>query len=205
MQRWLIGLVTALGIVFLLYILMAELIKSNLDIPKKKDDFKLIDIVLVEEEDPLKIRVRQKPKKKPPPKEPPPPQIQKISQLNKPLIKRLDLKIERPTINNLGDVFIGPGGGPSSDGDAIPEIQMTPIYPEEALTRGTEGSVTFIFTISVDGTPKDLKVVEPSDRIFVRNARRSIRRWRFKPKIVNGKPVEQPGMTYTLEFELEKK
>ena len=59
------------------------------------------------------------------------------------------------------------------------------------------------FTISRAGTVKDPRVVayEPST-IFNKAALRAIKKWKYNPKIENGKAVEQPGIAVRLRFAL---
>ncbi|WP_352311523.1 energy transducer TonB, partial [Psychrobacter sp. W2-37-MNA-CIBAN-0211] len=41
-------------------------------------------------------------------------------------------------------------------------------------------------------------------RLFDREAIRALKKWKYKPKIVDGKPLRQSGMTVQLDFTLEK-
>ena len=98
------------------------------------------------------------------------------------------------------------GGGfsmASADGDAVPMVRVPPQYPERALQRGIEGRVLIEFTISKSGSVKDAKVVayEPS-KIFNKAALKAVKQWKYNPKIVNGKPVEQPGVRIAIPFKL---
>ena len=98
------------------------------------------------------------------------------------------------------------GGGfsmASADGDAVPMVRVPPQYPERALQRGIEGRVLIEFTISKSGSVKDAKVVayEPS-QIFNKAALKAVKQWKYNPKIVNGKPVEQPGVRIAIPFKL---
>ena len=57
---------------------------------------------------------------------------------------------------------------------------------------GTEGYVKFELLIGTDGSVLDVKVTGAfPGRIFVRNAVRAAWRWKFKPHIVDGVPVER--------------
>jgi protein TonB len=60
------------------------------------------------------------------------------------------------------------------------------------------------FTISTAGTVKDVEVVasEPGS-IFDRAAVQAVRKWKYNPKILDGKPVERPGVKVRLDFEME--
>jgi protein TonB len=57
---------------------------------------------------------------------------------------------------------------------------------------GTTGFVVVAFTLSVEGVPQDISIIESSPpRVFDQSARRAVSRWRFQPVLVNGQPVER--------------
>ena len=61
------------------------------------------------------------------------------------------------------------------------------------------------FTVTENGSVSDATVVDAAPkRIFNRAALRAIKKWKYKPKIVNGKPVRQPNQKTKLDFTLEK-
>ncbi len=95
-------------------------------------------------------------------------------------------------------------GGAPSDSDVIPLVRVLPQYPPRAASRGIEGWVIVEFTISAAGTVKDPVVVDshPS-AIFNRAMLRAIRKWKYKPKIVDGVAVERIGVRVRQNFELE--
>ncbi len=96
-------------------------------------------------------------------------------------------------------------GGIPQDTEAFPLVRMEPRYPRRALQRGIEGFVDLEFTISETGNVEDARVVnaEPG-HIFDGAALRAIKKWKYKPMVVDGKPVKRHGVTVTLEFELEE-
>ena len=68
---------------------------------------------------------------------------------------------------------------------------------------GTEGYVKFEVLIGTDGRVLDVNVTEAAPgRIFVRNAVRAVRRWKFKPRVVDGVAVERWAKT-SIVFELD--
>jgi protein TonB len=97
---------------------------------------------------------------------------------------------------------IGRSGG--ADRDAVPLVRIEPDYPMQARQRGQEGWVVLEFTISTAGTVKDVEVVasEPGS-VFDRAAVQAVRKWKYNPKVVDGKPVERSGMKVRLDFEME--
>jgi len=75
---------------------------------------------------------------------------------------------------------------------------------ESTRTVGLEGSVVLEFTITVDGTTKDIVVVESSPPgLFDQVAVETLAKWRYKPKIENGQPVERRGVKTRIVFQLE--
>jgi protein TonB len=86
-----------------------------------------------------------------------------------------------------------------------PAQQLTaasPEYPPTAYRSRTQGWVEVQFTVNTDGSVSDAKVVsaEPS-RIFNNAALSAVKRWTFKPRMVNGQPaVEQ--VTRRIEFKM---
>ena len=68
---------------------------------------------------------------------------------------------------------------------------------------GTEGYVRCEVLIGPDGSVLDVKVLEAAPgRLFVRNALRAVRRWKFKPRIVDGVAVERWATT-SIVFQLD--
>ncbi len=92
----------------------------------------------------------------------------------------------------------------SQSGFATPIVRIQPNYPVDAARDGIEGWVQLQFTIDASGKVRDVEVVDAQPkRIFDREARRAMLRWKYKPTLVNGKPVEQSGMSVVLEFKLD--
>lgn len=202
MQRLLIGIGIGGGITFGLFVLMAFLVKSELQPPEKSDD-SIVEFVIAAPEEDVRTRDRRLPKPPPPPKTPPPQQVRKVAKIQKPTTK-LNLNLGKfDAAVNTGTYLGNVGGGNLSDGDAIPMVIIEPRYPRKAAMEGIEGWVRFEFTVAPDGSPMNVKVVDAKPkRIFERDARKAIYKWKFKPRVIDGKAVEQPNMRYTMEFKL---
>ncbi len=204
MQRLIIGLGVGGGVTFSLFILMAYLIKADVR-PPIAEKIPSIQLNMVEPDDDINLLERRMPKKPQPPKNPPPPQTQRIAKAERPKVQSMNLNMERMDVAIAGSgLYLGPpGGGNMGDGEAIPMVIIQPRYPRKAAMEGIEGWVKFRFTISPDGTPIDVELIDAQPRrIFERDARRAIYKWKFKPNVVDGVAVIQKNMVYTMQFQL---
>ena len=170
---------------------------------------KLLDFVRVEPNDYVRVKERRLPRKPPPPKRPPPPPKLQV---------QTDVAVETSALDiDLPDIEVGFGGsgpylgvwrgparaGPNRDGDVIPIVRIAPQYPRQALLEGIEGWVRLEFIINPDGSVAKPNVQEADPpRIFNTSALRAILRWKFKPRIVDGKAVPRRGQQ-VIEFKLE--
>jgi TonB family protein len=86
--------------------------------------------------------------------------------------------------------------------ELYPTARVPPQYPERAARRRVEGVVELQVRVNPDGTVADATVIrsEPPG-LFDEASLRAIRKWKFKPKIVDGKAVEATGVQ-RITFEL---
>ena len=102
-----------------------------------------------------------------------------------------------PGITSLTGELVSTGGD-----EAIPLFRIDPDYPRKAARAGKEGWVKIEFTITEHGTVINPVVVEARPRrTFNRSALAAIRKWQFKPKHANGKPVSRKA-SQVIEFSL---
>ena len=65
-------------------------------------------------------------------------------------------------------------------GQLAPAQKMPPIYPAKALSQGIEGYVIVEFSLALDGSVKDARVVDAKPRrYFKRAALRAIKQWKY--------------------------
>lgn len=87
----------------------------------------------------------------------------------------------------------------------IVEAELTrsaaPVYPERCArsARAVE-QVTLNFDVTANGRAANTRVVSSTNDCFEAEALRTIARWRFSPKTINGTPVLDAGKTATLNF-----
>lgn len=84
----------------------------------------------------------------------------------------------------------------AADDRLIPLIRVQPEYPQTAADRGLEGVVEIYLHIAADGTVTEA-TVRHSDPpgVFDQAALDAVRKWTFKPKVVDGQPVPHSGLS----------
>lgn len=202
-MRYMISLVLGIIVAGLLFALMDALISGSDRGQVTARDVKFVDFIRVKRDETTRTKERQVPEKPEPPKKPPPPQLAAQQQDTRPTPPELNINMP-----NIGASFAGTGpylgnpfaGAATGDGEVIPIVQIEPQYPREALMKCIGGVVNLRFTILEDGSVEDPSVVSSDPpRLFDRSALRAIVRWKFKPRIVDGRPVKREA-TLPLEF-----
>lgn len=96
---------------------------------------------------------------------------------------------------------VGPG---LSDGNAIPIVLVQPQYPSRAASRGIEGYVLVGFSIAPSGAVINPEIVEASPPgVFDRAALNAVKKFKYKPKVIDQQPVAVDGLLHRIVFELE--
>ena len=113
------------------------------------------------------------------------------------------INIAPPTVSANTDIG-GPGGMNIAEGDYLPIVRVAPVYPARALSRGLEGFVDLSFTVTTTGTVKDPIVLQSTSSLFERAAIRAVLKFKYKPRVVDGVPVDVPGVKTRISFQLEE-
>ena len=92
--------------------------------------------------------------------------------------------------------------------DPLPIYKPAPRYPRRAMARGIEGYVVVEFTITTNGSVKNPSVVGGYDHsgvptdIFDRAALSAVERFKYRPPLSEGQPVERHGVRNRITFRL---
>ena len=98
------------------------------------------------------------------------------------------------------------GAGPPQllENEVIDIIKIGPAYPFIALTQGIEGYVIVEYGVTAYGTTSDSRIIEARpDNIFNQSSIDAVAKFKFKPRVVNGTPVETRGLRNKFVFELK--
>ena len=195
--RYVFGVVLGLVTTFVLFMIMQSVIKSDRNPFTDGFDGKIVDIVRLDEDQEIEVKKR-KPPKPPPPDEPPPdmPKPDFDSSLD-------STGVDIGAVDVNVDLNVGGVGGFSSDGEYLPIVKVAPVYPRRAQTRGIEGYVLLEFIVTKTGAVANPTVIEASPPgIFDRAAINAALKFKYKPKVVNGEPIDVAGVRNRITFEL---
>jgi protein TonB len=191
-----VGSVVTLSLIFVMHLLIEH---AEDAISKEGDKFQL-DFVRVKKNETLNTEDLTPEKPQKPPEVPPetPPQDSDVVDPNAPTIN-----IPAPEVSATVDIG-GPGGMNIAEGDYLPIVRVAPVYPARALSRGIEGYCDMSFTVTTTGTVADPIVTFSTSSLFDRAATRAVLKFKYKPRVVDGVPVDVPGVTTRIRFQLEK-
>jgi protein TonB len=117
-----------------------------------------------------------------------------------------DLNIDRSQVQMDTGLELSNASISATDGDYLPLVAIAPQYPTRAAQRGIQGWCLVSFTVDGLGNvvEETITVVdaEPAN-IFDRSSERAAARFKFQPRVVDGKGVEVAGVQYLFRYELE--
>ena len=200
LSRLVIAIILAAFVTLGLFFLMQSLIQSGgsalTDAPKGS----VLDFVRVKKEEAVQKKDR-KPKKPPKPKEPPPDMAP--PQMDAPSPESATSGMDFGADIGADISLEGGLALESGDGEFLPIVRVAAVYPRRALQRGIEGYVDVEFTVSKLGSVTNPKVIQASPAgIFDQAALDATLKYKYKPRVVNGEPMEVSGVEVRVKFEL---
>jgi periplasmic protein TonB len=194
--RSLVGALVAVPVALGLFFLMQALIDRDYEQEEIKNR-KIADIVVPERE--IDINVKEtKPEKVDDPEEPPP-EMEPME-----VDFETDLNVANVAPGASVDVSISSSGMSAGDGEYLPIVKVAPIYPRRAQTRGITGYCIVEYTVTKSGSIRDPRPVDcdPSG-VFERASVKAAGKFKYKPRVVDGEPIEVAGVQNKFTYELE--
>ena len=190
-----VGVIVTLSLLFIMQLLIATGQKALTE-PRERLQ---LDFVRVKRNEQLNTQelVPEKPPK--PPEVPPEAPPQSVDTIDPSAPK---INVPAPQVAAETDIG-GPGGMNIAEGDYLPIVRVAPVYPARALSRGLEGYVDMSFTVTTTGTVRDPIVVFSTSSLFERAAIRAVLKFKYKPRVVDGVPVDVPGVKTRITFKIE--
>ncbi len=200
--RYVVGLVLAAVVTAGLFWTMQYLIAIADKSLSDDDKMQFIDFVRVRrDETPARreVKPRKPPPPEAPPEQPPTPKLDDVAaSADKIAVSAVPVETE---IDLTGAGFsLGVG-----EGEYLPIVKVAPIYPDRALSRGIEGFCVVEYTVTRQGTVRDVVVLEDqcTSRLFHRASVQAAGKFKYKPRVQDGEAVEVPGVRNKFTYQIE--
>ena len=197
MRVWAAGLL-AFVVTFGLFRLMSALVSADSTAAIESVASRPVEFQQVRRESELRTKKRRLPEKPERPRTRPLPDAP-AAPVRMPDLGPVDTGVTVPALGSLGV----PGMGTAlSDMDVVPLVRVPPEYPLRAARMGISGWVLLEFTVTSRGSVTDVVVLDSEPpRTFDRVAERAVARFKYRPKIENGQPVERRGVRIVIDFD----
>lgn len=187
--------------VFGLFWLLHELIAGTAAVDGSSQTLPTVDFVRLSKNFEIESRERKPPPEMPDkPEAPPEVPIQRV-QIQGPTNTNVSINMSLENTTQVKSNF----GLSSTDGEYLPIVKVAPMYPARAQSQGIEGWVLVQFTVTESGTVADPVVLEaqPSG-VFDEAAKKAVLKFKYKPRVEDGKPIAVPRVQHLIRFELNK-
>lgn len=198
--RWAASMAMAVLITFGLFFFMQALIETGEGLDEPLNVVKIVDSTMPE----IELEVIEEIDK--------PELIEEITEVVEEVERQVtisdgpDLNIDRSQVQIDTGLELSNASISATDGDYLPLVAIAPQYPTRAAQRGIQGWCLVSFTVDGLGNvvEETITVVdaEPAN-IFDRSSERAAARFKFQPRVVDGKGVEVAGVQYLFRYELE--
>ena len=191
--RLIVGVPVAVIVVGGLFLIMAGLIKSELNLDETKEPPRIEIGQQLKDRELTDTRKFDRPTLDEPP--PPPPAIQR--QNFQPSVE--GVQAAPPSFDAETDI----GTAFNPDRDAQPLVRVPPQGFERCLSDrgGDRETVTLEFDVTPQGTVTNVKVINSTDSCYNRYAVRSAEKWKYQPKIVDGEQAWRRGVRTNIVFQ----
>jgi protein TonB len=112
------------------------------------------------------------------------------------------INLAPPALSN--EVRLAGLGLEAGDGEYMPIVKIAPVYPWNAQAEGIQGTCLVEYTVTVTGTVKDVRVVEGNPaKVFDQASMEAAMKFKYKPRVVNGEPIEVHGVRNLFRYTLD--
>jgi periplasmic protein TonB len=193
-----LGLLVTIGVLFTMQILIATP-QAKLD---ESGTRHFVDFVRVQREETVQRADRRRDKPVAPDAPP--------AQVNQPRVDAIDdaqMTVAIPTapIDVGMEMSVKGLGLVASDGEYLPIVKIAPVYPASAQSRGIEGWCLVEYSVTTAGTTRDPVVIDADPPgVFNRVSIAAAKKFKYRPRVVDGEPIEVHGVRNIFRYELER-
>lgn len=91
----------------------------------------------------------------------------------------------------------------AADRQYLPIAKVPPMYPQRALDSGVQGECTVSYDVDPNGRVVSPQVTGQCHPLFVRPSLNAAKRFRYRPRIVNGQAVTVRNVQNTFHYRIE--
>tara|TARA_B100000683_G_scaffold275940_1_gene328263 strand:- start:819 stop:1427 length:609 start_codon:yes stop_codon:yes gene_type:complete len=186
----------AVPVAIALFFVMHSLVSRDF----KQEDVKarkIADIVVPDKT--IETNLTEVKPEKPDDPEEPPPELEPIQ-----FDTQLDMNVANTAPTTGINLNLNASGMSSGDGEYLPIVKVAPIYPRRAQTRGLSGYCIVEYTVTKTGSIRDPFPVDCQPKgIFERASLKASEKFKYKPRVVDGEPIEVAGVQNKFTYELE--
>ena len=191
--RIIIGIPVAAIVVGALFLVMAGLIRQDLNLGETKEVERIEIGQQIQDRELTDTRRFERPTLDEPP--PPPPAIQR--QNFQPSVE--GVQAAPPSFDAQTDI----GTAFNPDRDAQPLVRVPPQGFERCIgSKAATEVVTLEFDVTPAGQVTNVQVVNSTDSCYNRYAVRSAEKWKYQPKIVDGEQAWRRGVRTSIKFQV---
>lgn len=200
-------------VTLMLLYLMQYLIDSGQKELNETPTVRFVDFVRTKQV--MEVQTKKRKPEPPPTPDEPPPQIQQnTAAVN--VENAFTTQMQAP----VPDINLSRSASFSADGEYLPILKVAPQYPRMALSKGWFGWVMLEFTVDENGKVTNPVVVDncvetyrpggtkecvdSPGMIFDRPAISAALKFKYKPKVVDGVPIETAGVLHKVTFTLNE-
>ena len=193
-----LGAVVTVGVLFTMQVLVASP-QAKLDEGGARH---FVDFVRVQRDETVTRKERRR--EKPTVPDAPPPQAvpQRVDNVSE---AQVAVSVPAAPVDVGMEMNVSGLGLAASDGEYLPIVKIAPVYPRVAQSRGIEGYCLVEYTVTTTGTTRDIVVIDADPPgIFNNVSIAAAKKFKYRPRVVNGAAIEVQGVRNLFKFELEK-
>lgn len=175
--------------------LMSYMIFQNLEEPKDQQVFNIPDILMPKRQ--IETVADEIDQNRPDKNSEPPPELPEQDMSD----PQSSVAVQSVALNgdlSLGEIEVSMGGG----GDLILLVAPPPRYPSSALSRRLQGNCVVEFRVNEAGETENADAVQCTNKVFASASERAVKKYKYKPRMIDGKPSAVERVRQTIKFEM---
>lgn len=87
--------------------------------------------------------------------------------------------------------------------DPTPLVRIPPVFPNRFLQGNVSGYCKVRFDVSPEGQPYNVETTICTNKQLKASTVKSVQKWKYSPRIQDGRPVSRSGLETTIRFDLQ--